>query len=176
MIYSLNRKHETRVTDASPQFLAALQERNWEGNVRELRNVVERSSGSGALRPSHYPHGRPPLPENERGNEAAIALPVDPDTVSLRVGTTLDEAERVLIERTLADSGMNKTPAASILGITTKTLTPSCANISRLRTRLPSRTTRRSEPLDRSNRRYGRFRTAESSNRQQPARFWMTAV
>ena len=60
MIHSLNRKHDTRVTDASPDFLAALQERNWEGNVRELRNVVERAvilAGAGTLRPSHVPYG-----------------------------------------------------------------------------------------------------------------------
>ena len=40
----------------------------------------------------------------------------------LRVGTTVDEAERRLILRTLAYTGNNKTRAAEILGISLKTL------------------------------------------------------
>ena len=126
MIHNLNRKHDTRVTDASPDFLAALQERNWEGNVRELRNVIERAvilAGSGTLRPSHVPYG---IPLTASTAEPAVeSVPVaapDPGTVTLRLGTTIDEAERVLIEATLTHAGMNKTRAASILGITTKTL------------------------------------------------------
>jgi len=42
--------------------------------------------------------------------------------VMLKLGTTIDEAERVLIEATLSHTAMNKTRAAAILGITTKTL------------------------------------------------------
>jgi DNA-binding NtrC family response regulator len=38
------------------------------------------------------------------------------------VGMTIGDAERVLIEATLAHAGMNKTRAASILDISTKTL------------------------------------------------------
>jgi DNA-binding NtrC family response regulator len=129
MIHSLNRKHDTRVTDASPDFLAGLQERNWEGNVRELRNIVERAvilAGSGTLRPSHVPYGL----RTPQTADAAVEIPVepvappvpDPGTVMLKLGTTIDEAERVLIEATLTHTGMNKTRAAAILGITTKTL------------------------------------------------------
>jgi DNA-binding NtrC family response regulator len=126
MIHNLNRKHDTRVTDASPEFLAALNENNWEGNVRELRNVVERAvilAAAGTLRPPHVPYGIRPLAAAE-----PVAEPVqppaspEPGTVMLRLGTTIDEAERVLIEATLTHAGGNKTRAASILGITTKTL------------------------------------------------------
>jgi DNA-binding NtrC family response regulator len=42
--------------------------------------------------------------------------------VRLPVGTTVDEAERRLIMRTLAHTGNNKTRAAEILGISLKTL------------------------------------------------------
>jgi DNA-binding NtrC family response regulator len=117
------------VTDASPDFLAGLMERNWEGNVRELRNIVERAvilAGSGTLRPTHVPYGlRVPQTSDALVETAAepVAVPVpDPGTVMLKLGTTIDEAERVLIEATLAHTGMNKTRAAAILGITTKTL------------------------------------------------------
>jgi DNA-binding NtrC family response regulator len=125
MIHNLNRKHDTRVTDASADFLTALQDRNWEGNVRELRNVVERAvilAGVGTLRTSHVPYGigQHSIPQPA---EAPIPpAPPDAGTVSLRLGSTIEEAERVLIEATLTHAGMNKTRAASILGITTKTL------------------------------------------------------
>jgi len=129
MIHNLNRKHDTRVTDASPDFLAALQERNWEGNVRELRNLVERAvilTSAGTLRLSHLPHGTPtPVPMNEQEPVAAQVTPHvanDPGAVRIPLGTTIDDAERVLIEATLVHASMNKTRAASILGITTKTL------------------------------------------------------
>ena len=46
----------------------------------------------------------------------------DPTTVRLRVGTTISEAEKVLIQRTLLHTKNNKTRAAEILGISLKTL------------------------------------------------------
>ncbi len=54
--------------------------------------------------------GRRTQPANEAG------------VIRVRVGTPLDEAERVLILETLAACGGNKTRASSILGITPKTL------------------------------------------------------
>src|SRR5206468_4381454 len=48
---------------------------------------------------------------------------VDDDrSVHVQVGTTVDEAERQLILKTLMSTNNNKTRAAEILGITTKTL------------------------------------------------------
>jgi len=45
-----------------------------------------------------------------------------PDTVSFRIGTSLDDAEKQLILRTLSAHGNNKTRTAEILGISLKTL------------------------------------------------------
>jgi DNA-binding NtrC family response regulator len=42
--------------------------------------------------------------------------------VAVRVGSTVDEAERLLILRTLEATGQNKTRAAEILGVSLKTL------------------------------------------------------
>jgi DNA-binding NtrC family response regulator len=92
----------------------------WPGNVRELRNVLERAlivCPGELIGVSHLPS--PP---------AAAAVAAEPaadqaaDDVRLRVGTTVDEAERRLILRTLAYTGNNKTRAAEILGISLKTL------------------------------------------------------
>ncbi|MEO6830497.1 MAG: helix-turn-helix domain-containing protein, partial [Acidobacteriaceae bacterium] len=46
----------------------------------------------------------------------------DSSQVQMPVGTTVDEAERRLILRTLQSTGNNKTRAAEILGISLKTL------------------------------------------------------
>jgi DNA-binding NtrC family response regulator len=59
-----------------------------------------------------------------------VALPVDemqrpvddPNSVRVEVGTTVDEAERQLILKTLVATNNNKTKAAEILGISSKTL------------------------------------------------------
>ena len=52
----------------------------------------------------------------------AAESPDGPDTVSFRVGTSLEDAEKALIIKTLAANGNNKTRAADVLGISLKTL------------------------------------------------------
>ena len=44
------------------------------------------------------------------------------NTISIPVGTTMKDMERELIRRTLIETGGNKTKAAEILGIGTRTL------------------------------------------------------
>lgn len=148
MIHNLNRKHDTRVTHATPEFLAWLHERTWEGNVRELRNFVERAlilTGAGPLRvrqtplraPSQeymaaleaeavqpsaeYPEAEPQSPAVAPKRPVPL-LPADPDLVPVKVGMTIGDAERLLIEATLARFDMNKTRAAVVLDVSTKTL------------------------------------------------------
>ena len=126
MIHNLNRKHETRITHASPEFLAELQKNDWEGNVRQLRNVVERAviiAGSGMLRPTHVPFGiGPRQTESQAAAESIPAVESQEGTIRIKLGASIDEAEQVLIEATLADNGGDKKRTAAILGITTKTL------------------------------------------------------
>jgi len=85
----------------------------WPGNVRELRNVIERATILAAgefIEPRHLP------PALVAGNEQGLPA------LALAPGTTVDEAERQLIELTLQHTGDNKTRAAEILGISLKTL------------------------------------------------------
>lgn len=120
MVSTLNQKHGTAVTGASPEFLDALQNMHWGGNVRELRNVVERAvilAGEGALHLRHISA----VPERAAMVAAAAAEAVD-NGLGIEVGMTVDEAERLLIEATLDHTNNNKTRAAAILGISTKTL------------------------------------------------------
>ncbi|HEY3939564.1 MAG TPA: helix-turn-helix domain-containing protein, partial [Bryobacteraceae bacterium] len=46
----------------------------------------------------------------------------EPESVRLAVGTTVDEAEKALVQLTLQHTKNNKTRAAEILGISLKTL------------------------------------------------------
>jgi len=85
----------------------------WPGNVRELRNVIERATilATGEfIEPRHLPAA---LIAAEEVTQPALAI---------SPGTTVDEAERQLIELTLQHTRDNKTRAAEILGISLKTL------------------------------------------------------
>jgi DNA-binding NtrC family response regulator len=118
MIADMNQKHEKRVTGLDSEMMARLVAHDWPGNVRELRNTIERAvvlCGDGQLQPRHLPPGfgtRPARPASE--------LP--PNAIQLEVGATVDDAERMLIFKTLESTHNNKTRAAEILGISLKTL------------------------------------------------------
>jgi len=131
LISDLNRKHECRITGASKDVMEAIARHDWPGNVRELRNVLERAvilAGEGNIELRHLPpflNGRPDFPAAEiaAGSPAAAAPPAeDPDVIRFSVGTTVEEAEKALILRTLEHTHNNKTRAAVILGISLKTL------------------------------------------------------
>ncbi len=120
LISVLNKKHSCRVTDVQPDVMDALRRHAWPGNVRELRNVLERAviiAGEGPITVAHLPRDF---------GSAAGARPVpqvnDVDSVRLTVGTTVNEAEKMLIQLTLRHTKNNKTRAAEILGISLKTL------------------------------------------------------
>jgi DNA-binding NtrC family response regulator len=120
LLEELGDRHQRNVRGIDETALAVLRRYPWPGNVRELRNVLERAvivCPGELIGVAHLPS--PP---------AAAAAPAEPgadpgtDDVRLRVGTTVDEAERRLILRTLSYTGNNKTRAAEILGISLKTL------------------------------------------------------
>jgi DNA-binding NtrC family response regulator len=106
--------------------MEALLAHPWPGNVRELKNAIERAtllSGGGTILPQHLP---PEVLTSRAASEAhpSPVPPGEPDagTLSLRIGTTMDDAEREMIRSTLAHTGGNKTQAARILRISLKTM------------------------------------------------------
>jgi DNA-binding NtrC family response regulator len=125
LINDLNNKHDCRVSDMSPDVLEALQRHQWPGNVRELRNVLERAvilAGEGTIELKHLPaflHGRAAAAAAGAGVAPAAQ---DGESVRFPIGTTVEEAEKGLILRTLEHTRNNKTRAAEILGISLKTL------------------------------------------------------
>jgi DNA-binding NtrC family response regulator len=115
LVTQLAAKHHRPARFLSHSALHALQFHAWPGNVRELRNVIERAviicSGEQIERHHFAPY---PIEQRERlRNE---------DTLTLPVGTPLEEVERQMIMRTLQKTKNNKTRAAELLGISLKTL------------------------------------------------------
>ncbi len=122
LLAEMNRKHECRVVEISPTVLETLEAHNWPGNVRELRNVIERAvilAGEGAIERKHLPAF---LQGGASPATATAAVADDGDAVRFAVGTTVEEAEKGLILRTLEHTNNNKTRAAEILDISLKTL------------------------------------------------------
>ena len=131
LITELNRKHECRVSDMAPAVLEAFDRHHWQGNVRELRNVLERAvilASEGTIELSHLPadlQGRPATVSTSVSSpdSPAAAPPADEgNSVRFQIGTTVEAAEKGLILRTLEHTRNNKTRAAEILGISLKTL------------------------------------------------------
>jgi len=106
----------------------------WEGNVRELRNIVESMV---VLAPGHVIEAND-LPEEVRpdGETAPPALPAEgappwapppstapsADSGAVPAGLTMDEIERRAILQALEATGGNRTKAAEMLGIGLRTL------------------------------------------------------
>ena len=120
MLEEMNNKHHRSVSGVAPSILDRMIAYNWPGNARELRNTIERAV---ILCPDGMPLDAGHLPPGF-GKALAGAAPLADDTsvVPVRVGNTVDEAERMLILRTLEATGQNKTRAAEILGVSLKTL------------------------------------------------------
>jgi DNA-binding NtrC family response regulator len=109
--FNTRNNKSVRAVDQEAMYL--LERYPWPGNIRELRNVIERAT---ILAEGDFIEARHlPPPVVTRSEQT---LP----TVTLAPGTTVDEAERRLILLTLEHTRNNKTRAAEILGISLKTL------------------------------------------------------
>ena len=139
MIQQMNERHGTTVPGIARSVMTRFMDYAWPGNARELRNTIERAVILANDRPidvSHLPPGfgetgpmQPPFlasmprPSYQQQPPAAEQQPTPAgDMVHLPVGTTVDEAEKQLILKTLVATRNNKTRAAEILGISSKTL------------------------------------------------------
>jgi transcriptional regulator with PAS, ATPase and Fis domain len=117
LLAEMSQKHGRKVTAVSEAVLNQFNNYSWPGNVRELRNSLERAvivCDTGMVETKHLPPGFGQAPLRTAAN--------DPDAVRLGVGTTVEEAEKMLILKTLEATSNNKTRAAEILGISLKTL------------------------------------------------------
>jgi DNA-binding NtrC family response regulator len=102
-------KMRQRFSDECLEMLIAYE---WPGNVRELKNVVERS----VVVCPHEIIGPQALPGRISAHQPTRSH------ITIPVGSSAQEAERLLILETLASVGNNKSKAARILGLSRKTL------------------------------------------------------
>ncbi|HOX92542.1 MAG TPA: sigma-54 dependent transcriptional regulator, partial [Spirochaetales bacterium] len=94
-----------------PKARAALYAYSWPGNVRELRNCIESAvvlASGGLIGPDDLPPG--------------IRSASEDSVIRIEPGSSLANAERIIIRETLAKHGGNKSKTADILGISRKTL------------------------------------------------------
>ncbi len=117
LLGEMSAKHGRKVAAVSEAVLNLFRNYSWPGNVRELRNTLERAvivCDSAVVETKHLPPGF--------GLSTVRPAVDDPDAIRLGVGTTVGEAEKMLILKTLEATSNNKTRAADILGISLKTL------------------------------------------------------
>ncbi len=110
--YYSDRNHK-QIAGANEETLIALKNHPWPGNVRQLRNVIERAlvvAKGPLITPTDLP------------SQFRCAAKSESGQLQVRLGMTIDEAERELITRTIEFARGNKTRAAEILGISAKTL------------------------------------------------------
>ncbi len=95
----------------SASALEKLQQKNWKGNIRELRNCIEclvvLAPDGSTLDASDIPDDEADTAENVSGNSNPL---------------NLDDSEKELILRALDECGNNRTAAAKALGISRRTL------------------------------------------------------
>ena len=107
-----NEENNCNIQGISPKVYQMFMEYSWPGNVRELENYIERgvvTAKGKTLTPRDFPKeltfGRVEMPTGE-----------------IEVGSTVYDAERKLILKTLKAQDGNRTKTAEILGISTRTL------------------------------------------------------
>jgi len=106
-------QNHKEVVGIDEECLNALRAHPWPGNVRELRNVIERS----VIVCQRRMIRKTDLPEEFRS-----AASTDGSSIKIRLGSSLDEAEKEIILRTIEFAGGNKSRAAEILRVSAKTL------------------------------------------------------
>lgn len=107
------REHGKGEIAVSAEAMKRLRQYDWPGNVRQLRNCIESAMvmlQKDALTPDDLPR--------EIRESVSPALP----TSGFRVGMSMQDLEREVIEKTLRKVGGSRTKAAEILGLSVRTL------------------------------------------------------
>lgn len=118
-----NRKFNKHLKDIDPAFLAEMEGYYWKGNVRELRNVMERCvlfSRGDILTGEET--GLEPRREDSR-RESGLGYPMkDLKQGGIDLKKEVDAFERAYIDRAMELAGGNSSRAAQLLGCTRFTL------------------------------------------------------
>jgi len=91
--------------------MAALESKEWKGNIRELENCIERAVLIGSFTALNDP----------ASDEQQMTAP-DPTAMAIRPGLSVKAVEEELIKRTLHEVNDHREQAAKMLGISIRTL------------------------------------------------------
>jgi two-component system response regulator AtoC len=117
LVQHLNRELKKNFTGFTPAAAELLEHYPWPGNIRELKNVIERTmilSPEGDIDASYLPEEIRDREVPVRASEPLSSLDVSPTG---RQFPSLRELEDDYIQEVLSATGNNKTQAAKILGI-----------------------------------------------------------
>ncbi|MFW5694838.1 MAG: sigma-54-dependent transcriptional regulator [Alkalispirochaeta sp.] len=106
------RENNKPVEGIDARARSVLHKYSWPGNIRELRNSIESAV---VMAKNNYITVEDLPPSVSQGADEG-------DSITISVGSRLDEAEREVIRSTLAACNGNKTRTAEVLGIGRKTL------------------------------------------------------
>ncbi len=113
-----NEKFNKCFRGISPEAEQILVQYSWKGNIRELKNTVERvilMEDGDNIEPDHLAFLTFPYHASQRQEDLGIRIPPE--------GLNLEDLTRRLIIQALELSGANRTRAAQLLGISRPTLT-----------------------------------------------------
>ncbi|MFZ0481540.1 MAG: sigma-54 dependent transcriptional regulator [Terriglobales bacterium] len=115
LLKMFNQELKKKFLGFTPAAAELLVRYSWPGNIRELKNVIERTmilAPEGEIDPSALPE------EIRRSNVAPVPVaPANADSSPPDSLVTLREIEEDYIQKVLTATGNNKTQAAKILGI-----------------------------------------------------------
>lgn len=108
----ISNKMNKRILSISPEYIQALKMHTWKGNIRELKNVIERSVI---------------LTDGTELNSSTLPLEMQqdltlPDNAKILSAFELASAEKIHIQKVMNYSNGNKTEAARLLNIALTTL------------------------------------------------------
>lgn len=107
-----SEKTNKKITGIAPSYIQLLQKHTWKGNIRELKNIIERSvilTENNILEPTSLPVDFYQVPDLEMGNMPATSL-------------ELAAVEKAHIQKVLQYTRGNKTETARLLNIALTTL------------------------------------------------------
>ncbi|MFO7998047.1 MAG: helix-turn-helix domain-containing protein, partial [Bacteroidales bacterium] len=118
ILQELNEELGTTVKKVDPEVIDILQAYDWPGNMRELKNVLERAVAvnmgkDSTIRKSHLPIYLLDLDKTKTD----IGLLNDKNMKGCSLRNILEEAEKTAIENALKKTDNNRKKAAELLGI-----------------------------------------------------------
>ncbi len=108
------KRYKKKLKMLSAEICNLLYKYDWPGNVRELKNVIHRAVVLSEEREITETHLPPRILEQNKTDDSIY--------LAVKIGTSLEDAEKAIIQKTLDFTQGNKQKTARLLGISRKSL------------------------------------------------------